>query len=316
MSAAESFDYCILGGGAVGSVFAGRLAKAGYSVQLLTRSSAHPEAIQKNGLMLDIDHVRHCIKFHATTVDLVQPAKVVMVFTKAYQTATALESVLEKIGSATFVSLQNGLGNGDVLADFVPPQRIVHGVTMVPADAVEPGVVSTTSTTNSWLGPYHPDASSQVKKISEDLVYAGFEVSLEDDIEIRIWQKACFNVAMNGLCGLTHGSPGLLETHPDGKHLAHELANEGISIARAEGVAVDEEAIHNLINFACATHTYHKPSMLQDLEAGRQTEIESLNGYIHECGKRHGIKTPLSDMILRLVRLLQDSPNFWSKQPR
>lgn len=306
------FDYCILGGGALGSVFAGKLALAGFKVQMLTRSPGHPRAIEQNGLQLDDDGKSLTIHFSATTVENAEPATTVMLFTKTHQTDAAIKGVLNKMANANFVSLQNGLGNGARLAQYADPSHIVHGNTLVPADLLGPGHVSTHGPANSSFGAFSPEAEPLAKQLQADLTRAGFDVELVEDIELKIWQKACFNVAMNGLCALTRGSPGLLNYCADGQVLAHELVDEAVSVARAEGVSIEAPRVHDMVDFACEHHTWHKPSMLQDIEAKRTTEIDALNGYIHERAQYHGLATPLNDMILRMMRIAERSPEFWA----
>jgi len=119
---------------------------------------------------------------------------------------------------------------------------------------------------------------------------------------------------MNGLCALVDGSPGLLEHFPDGKQLAHEIADEVIRVGLAEGVQVSADDVHGLIDMACANHTYHKPSMVQDLQQSRLTEIDALNGFVSERAKLHGLLVPKTTMIYRLVKLRERSPEFWASQ--
>lgn len=310
------YDYAILGAGALGSVFGARLALAGHRVQLLTRSSAHPDAIRQNGLLFESDGVLHRVSLDAGQTADAGPARVVLCFTKTNALVSAVQSVVDQVGSDTlFITLQNGLGNGERLADVVGRHRVIHGVTMVPADFKAPGHVETHGEASTWLNVFGDTPAELAMDVAEDFQRAGLQTIVDPVIAVRIWQKACFNVAMNGLCGLITGSPGMLHTYPDGEALAHDIADEAIAVAHAEGCRVDPGAVHGLIAMACANHTFHKPSMLQDLVAGRLTEIESLNGYVQLKADQRGVPTPLNALILRLVRLRERAPEFWAQAP-
>ena len=311
-----TYDYVILGAGALGSVFGARLAMAGHRVQLLTRSSAHPEAIRAKGLLFEADGVQHRVALDAAQTPDAGAARVVLCFTKTTDLENAVNSVRERVGAqAIFVTLQNGLGNGDRLAALVGKNRVVHGVTMVPADLKAPGFVETHGQASTWLAAHGETDSAVASQLASELSQAGLIVEHDPAIDRRIWQKACFNVAMNGLCGLLSASPGMLAAYPDGEALAHEIAAEAIGVANAEQVGIDADAVHALIRMACSHHTYHKPSLLQDLAGGRLTEIEALNGYVQRKAIAHGLETPLNQLILRLVRVRERAPEFWATAP-
>ena len=131
--------------------------------------------------------------------------------------------------------------------------------------------------------------------------------------EIPIWQKACFNVALNAVCALAIASPGLVERVEDLKTAVHRLADEAILVAAAEKIAIDGEQVHTMIDFACANHTFHKVSMLQDVENSRPTEIESLNGHVVQLAKKHNLDIPLNTMIHGLIAGRQMSHDFWAE---
>ena len=314
LDASVSYDYTILGAGALGSVFGARLALAGHRVQLLTRSPAHPKAIRQDGLLFECDGVQHRVAVDAGQTADVGSTRAVLCFTKTSELLPAVQSVVDRVGPDTlFITLQNGLGNGERLADVVGSHRVIHGVTMVPADFKAPGVVETHGEAATWLNVFGDTPAQLATVVAHDLQHAGLQTTVDPAIAVRIWQKACFNVAMNGLCGLITGSPGMLHAYPDGELLAHDIADEAIAVAHAEGCSVDPDAVHGLIAMACANHTFHKPSMLQDLAAGRLTEIESLNGYVQSKADQLGVETPLNALILRLVRLRERAPEFWAQ---
>jgi 2-dehydropantoate 2-reductase len=167
----------------------------------------------------------------------------------------------------------------------------------------------------TWIYHANGQASELVDNIGRDFNKAGIVCCVSVDVQRFIWQKACFNVAMNALCALVNGSPGLLQAYPDGNVLAHEIADETIVVASHNGIEVDADKVHNLIDYACVNHTWHRTSMLQDLNHGRMTEIDALNGYISETAKQHGVAVPLNTMMARLIGLRQVATEFWSEEP-
>jgi len=307
--------YAVLGAGAMGSVFGARLHLAGFEVELLSRSPGHSRAIQENGLAADIDGKSHCIDIPISTVDRARKAEVVIIFTKSYQIDAALEQLPDSLGQAQVLSLQNGLGNAERVARRVGLERTIEGVTMMPAEFIRAGEVASSDPAESWL--YHANGrpSELVNAIGADFIRAGIACTVSVEVKRFIWQKACFNVAMNALCALVNGSPGLLQEFADGNALAHQIADEALEVATRCGVSVDVSRVHGLIDYACVNHTWHRPSMLQDVKHGRLTEIDALNGYIELAARQHGLEVPLNRMMARLIRLRQVSAPFWTRQP-
>lgn len=310
-------DYLILGAGAVGSVVGGRLGLAGQRVQLINRSAETAKAIAaQGGLRLGLDDGDVLAPVLAATPDQAQAARHVLLLTKTPQSEAAVRAVAPLMGPDTvWITLQNGLGNGQRLAQWPgDAARVVHGVTMLPADLRAPGDVASHGKSTTWLGPLQARDAACSEAVARDLAAAGIDAHHVLGVQNNIWQKAVFNCAMNGLCALTQGGPGLMADWPDGRALAHELVDEVGAVALAAGAQVDLEAVHALVDMGMAHHRYHKPSMLQDVLAQRLTEIDALNGFVHEQAQRLGLAAPKNHMILRLVRLRERAPEFWAAQ--
>jgi 2-dehydropantoate 2-reductase len=305
----------IIGPGALGTLFAARIAKSGTPVQLIGRNKQALDSINASGITFEVDREIDTVGVRACSIEQADTTDLCIFFTKAQDLMTAAESVVRHMPSAHLVTMQNGLGHGQRLSSIVrDPSMVTHGVTMVPADLRGVGNVETHGQAKSWLGPLIPEGLSCTTEVVDLLCRAGFFVELTTEPEVRIWNKACFNVAMNGLCALIDGSPGLLERFPDGKQLAHEIADEVIRVGLAEGVQVSADDVHGLIDMACANHTYHRPSMVQDLLQSRLTEIDALNGFVSERAEQYGLLVPKTTMIYRLVKLRERSPEFWARQ--
>lgn len=310
-------DYLILGAGAVGSVIGGRLARAGHRVQLVNRSPATGQAIAAaGGLRMHLDDGEHLVPVAAATPQDAQPARHVMVLTKTPQSEAAVASVASRMPSdAVWLSLQNGLGNGARLQAWLGEHAVVlQGVTMLPADLKGPGEVASHGKSTTWLGPMDAAHMAAAERVAADLLGAGIDAHAVAAVSDHIWQKAVFNCAMNALCALTLGGPGLMADCPDGAALAHELVDEVGAVALATGAQVDVGAVHALVDMGMQHHRYHKPSMLQDVLADRLTEIDALNGFVHAQAQALALAAPKNHMMLRLMRLRQQAPAFWASQ--
>ncbi|HPQ97171.1 MAG TPA: 2-dehydropantoate 2-reductase, partial [Thiolinea sp.] len=232
-----------------------------------------------------------------------------------FQIEQALEGLPASLQQAHVVTLQNGLGNGARVAALVGLERTTEGLSMMPSEFLGPGEVASSEAAQTWM--YHASGQPHAltTQIGQDFNQSGITTTVTPEVQQHIWQKACFNIAMNALCALTAGSPGLLQQHPDGRALAHEIATEALQVAAASGATPDPDRVHQLIDYACDNHPWHKPSMRQDLEQARMTEIEALNGHIVTAAAEARIPVPLNTLLTRLIRLRQTSPAFWAGQP-
>ena len=305
-------DYLILGGGAVGCIFGGLLSNSGHNVQIINRSLKTVDSIKTNGLHLDLNGKKiNCFPKAGQPGDAMT-ARVVMVFTKTYQTKDALLGVLPKMNSkTTYFSLQNGLGNGKVLSDITHSNSIFHGVTMLPATLLKAGHVKSKGVNTTWFGSYKSAEHNIANSILHDLIKCDFDVRLVENPNVHIWQKACFNIALNAISALINGSPGLVGDFPGVKSIVYELAAEAIEVATQDGIKIETKTVYEMIDFVCTNHRYHKPSMLQDIQLERATEIESLNGFIVQRAKQLNIKAPTNQMITELIKARENAGNFW-----
>lgn len=311
-------DVMILGAGAVGCLVGGHLAAQGYKVELVNRSTATADAIAERGLVMELDSGKQRVYPSAAKLENAKDARYVMLFTKTYQTEAALNAVLPSLSDdSVIVTLQNGLGNAERLAQF-SGRPVLQGVTLIPSTLVAPGHVRSHGAHISWVGPLDPDNEGQqlaAQELVRMLNLSGLETQYEAEVRTRVWHKACFNVAMNAICALGDAPPGLVYDTPALMSQAHALADEAIAVAHAEGALVDAEALHNMIDFAAREHRFHQPSMLQDIRAGRETEIDSLNGYIVEAALRHSLSVPRNELVYGLILARQSANSFWTQAP-
>ena len=140
-------------------------------------------------------------------------------------------------------------------------------------------------------------------EVCDLLTAGGLPAALEPDIHGAIWSKAIFNATMNPLCALTRRTPGFLGAHEESRALIHALVEEGVAVANASGVAIPAQPIHDLTHVSVTDHANHEASMLQDVKAGRRTEVDAINGAIVEAARAAGVAAPLTETLWRLVKL-------------
>ena len=299
---------CVVGCGAVGSLFAAHLAQLdGVEVHAYDTSAAHVAAINRDGLRLVGKASLSAAVLATDDASSLPACDFGIVATKGYATGPAIAATAHCFASGGHVaSVQNGVGNEEVIAEHV--ERVILGTTFPAGHVVAPGIVEMDTRGDTWLGPYLQDASMMpaVRQLAELLTASGMPTVALEDARGAQWNKLVFNAATNplgALTGLTHGrvceQPGL-------RSLASRLVEESIAVAASLGVTLegDPEA---LIDHAAKVAYDHRASMLQDVAAGRRTEIDFLNGGISAFGARQGVPTPLNDAIVALVKGLEAS---------
>ncbi|WP_413208041.1 ketopantoate reductase family protein [Rhodospirillum sp. A1_3_36] len=293
--------WAILGAGALGSVIGAELFKGGADIVLLDTNDAHLTAIQSKGLRVDWDDKTDYLPVPAMRPVDAPELDLVILLTKTMHSQAALASIEPSIAAgACVLTLQNGLGNVEQIRSQVPDEQILYGCTMTPGDLRGPGHVVSHGIAYTPFAPLTENPAA--KRVADQLVARGFEKTSK--AAAKIWEKASFNCAMNAMAVLGEGPVGLIAEFVGGA-LACQIANEVLDVAAADGVVTDRDAVAAQIDFALEKHTAHKPSMLQDIEAGRATEIEALNGYAATRGTALGVPVPLNTLLASLVRMKQ-----------
>ena len=295
----------ILGSGAMGCLFGAAFHRAGAQVILVDVSTAHVEAINARGLELDTRAGTELLPIPARLpADAAGPFDLVVVFTKTFNTQAALEGLAHAIGPQThLLSLQNGLGNDRRLAGFVSDDRVMVGASMLPSDLVGPGKVRSHGEGYSRLYPAFGGDPAMAGKIADTLTRGRLPAQLDPQIHAAIWSKAVFNAAMNPLCALTRRTPGFLGASTEARATIRAVVAEGVAVAHANGVMIDPQPIHDLTQVSMTDHADHEARMLQDVKAGRRTEVDAINGAIVEAAQAKGLAAPVTQTLWHLVKL-------------
>lgn len=295
----------ILGAGAMGCLYGAAFHRAGCEVTLVDVNRAHIDAINARGLELDTRAGIELLPIPARLPEQVDaPADLVVVFTKTFHTDAALTGIAAAIGPETaLLSLQNGLSNDRRLAAHASPERVMVGASSLPSDLVGPGKVRSHGEGGSKLYPAFGGDVRVAGKVADLLTKGGLAAVLEPEIHVAIWSKAIFNATMNPLCALTRRTPGFLGAHPESRAMITAAVDEGVAVANASGVPVPAQPIHDLTEVSMTDHADHEASMLQDVKAGRRTEVDAINGAIVEAARAAGIEAPVMETLWRLVKL-------------
>ncbi len=317
-------NIAILGAGAMGSLFGGLLAEAGANVTLLDVNQQHLDAIRHDGLSLDTDDRPHHIESLAACrpEEATQVPDLLMIFTKTHQIATALGSARHLLGPRTWIlTLQNGLGNVEAISAFIPRERILVGITTIPADFLGPAHIASHGEGQIRMGYASPTAQSDhpghrpfngcciLCQVVDLFHRAGLHATADPNVWAAIWEKAAFNAAFNALCAVTGCTVEQIALVPSGPEMALAVVAETIAVARASGIPADLEHTQALVQRTFKTHAGHQPSMLQDILAGRRTEIDSINGAIVRTARERDIPVPHTEMLWTLVSLIDARQN-------
>jgi 2-dehydropantoate 2-reductase len=267
----------------------------------------HVDAINEHGLRLsgagDV-----LGRLHATAEAGELPAcDFGIVATKAMHTDAAIAATAHAFADGCVATVQNGLGNVETLARHV--ERVIRGTTFPAGKLLAPGHVQWDVKGDTTLGPYDERTPlSEVERLADACTRCGMPAHAVPDARGPQWRKVIFNASTNpigALTGLTHGR---VCERPDLRALVSGLVNEGKAVAAAQGIELDADP-EQLIDHAAQKHVAydHKASMLQDVEARRQTEIDVLNGGIVRVGREHDVPTPLNEAIWALLKGVEQS---------
>ncbi len=297
----------VIGCGAVGSLFAAHLATLDdVEVWAYDVWAEHVDAINANGLHLI--GVGEVLSHPRATNDPgeLPPLDFGIVATKGMYTRPAIEATAHAFTDGAVCSVQNGVGNEEVIAEYVP--RVIRGTTFPAGKVVAPGVVQWDTAGKTWIGPFEPKPApmSEVRALADVLTRSGMETEALEDARGAQWTKLIFNAASNALCSLTGLPHGRAALHPDVRWVMDRVIDEGKAVAAALGIEMEKDPAV-LLQESIEPALDHAPSMLQDVRSRRRTEIDQLNGGIVRFGEEVGVATPLNRTAWALIRGLEAS---------
>jgi 2-dehydropantoate 2-reductase len=300
---------CVVGCGAVGSLFAAHLAQLKeVEVWAYDLAAEHVAAINKLGLRLT-GAGEVTAQLSATTDPAVlPPCDFGIVATKAMHTSAAVAAVAPAFADGCVATVQNGVGNEEAIAEHV--LRVIRGTTFPAGRIVAPGHVQWDVKGDTTFGPFEaqPAPMEEIERLADACTRSGMPAKAVPDARGPQWRKVIFNAATNPLGALTGLTHGRVCERPDLRRLVTQLVDEGKAVAAAQEIELDADPEELIDHAARPEVAYdHKASMLQDVEAPRPTEIDYLNGGIVRFGREHGVATPLNEALVALIKGMEAS---------
>jgi 2-dehydropantoate 2-reductase len=297
---------CIVGCGAVGSLFAAHLAKAGEAeIWAYDVWKDHTDAIRRSGLKLS-GAAEFTAKVNATSDPQELPrCDYGIVATKAIHTRHAIEQTAHAFGDASAVcSVQNGVGNEEILAEHV--KYVIRGTTFPAGHPIAPGHIGYDIKGDTWIGPFEPTRTpmNKVEELAGLMSRAGMNAIALADARGAQWTKLIFNASTNPVGALTQLHHGAATRFPATGKLFEDLIAEGEAVAKAMSIELHGDPRHMVQKGANAPGK-HRASMLQDVLAKRPTEVDFMNGAIVRWGDQLGVPTPLNRAMWELVKGLE-----------
>ena len=302
---------CIVGCGAIGSLYAAHLARVA-EVWAFVRRQDHAHALNREGLRVSGLHEFH-VSLRATTGAAELPdCDLAIVATKATQVQASIAPIGHRFDRGAVLSAQNGLGSEEIIAEHTRGQ-VLRGTTFMSGTRHSDTHVQYELDTATWLGPFEPRNTPHalVTEVAALIVAGGLKAEALRDARPAQWSKLIFNASVNGvsaLTGLPHSPHFADEAHVGSLgHLLHGLIDEGKRVAKAAGIELREDpwAMNKI-----GAMTNHPPSMLYDVRRQLPTEVDFLSGAIAREGQRVGVPTPLHTAVYRLIKAKEESWTF------
>ncbi len=298
----------VVGAGAMGSLFGGKLS-AGAEVTLLDPWVEHVDAMQRNGLRItELDGSETTVPVAVTTDPRAVPeADLAIIFVKAHATEQASRWANDFLAPGGLaLTLQNGVGNAEMMAQVLGAERVVAGVTSHGATLLGPGRVR-----HAGFGPTHiatrPGIADRLVAVIAVFERSGFEIHLSDDLDSLVWGKLIINVGINALAGILRVPNGqLVEIAAAGELMAQAVA-EAVAVCQAKGITLPYDDPLNRVREVARATASNRASMLQDVLRGVPTEIGVINEAIVREGKRLGLPTPVNEFIVTTIRAIEGS---------
>ena len=296
----------IIGTGAMGSIYAARFSKAGHEVIAIDIWKDHVDFINKNGLLIDGPDGRIIaknIKASTKILDL-EGCDFYIIATKALNLAESVKNLKDKVDlSAPIITIQNGLGAGDIIMKHMPKNTLILGVAEgFGASLIAPGHVTHTANKKIRLGSIAQKIrGKKLENILATWRSAGLKTEIYENIEQLVWEKLLCNVTLSGPCSIFGCNVKDLLNNKEHWAFALKCMQEAYSVGLAKGIPFSfEDPIEYVTDFAKRVGSA-KPSMLQDFETKKKTEIDFINGAIPPLAAKSKIPTPFNDKVCRII---------------
>lgn len=296
----------IIGAGAMGSIYGGHLSKHN-EVFLVDKNQQIIDKINKDGLKLQengSDAVYTPKAVSSTegigTVDLV------ILFVKSLYSRAALQENRGIIGENTYVmTLQNGSGHEDILAEVVKPNRIIIGTTEDNGSIIEAGYIRHGGNGRTNIGMLVEDKEGKLNTIKECFDACDFNTLIHDNIQKLIWDKLFTNVSLSAVTGVLQVRIGYIAENSYAWNLTKQLVKEAVAVANAMGLGFDEETVLTKVKKTSENSPNGYTSIYTDLNVGRLTEVDTISGSVVRAARKHGVEVPSHEFIVNMVHAME-----------
>jgi len=292
----------IIGAGGVGGYYGGLLSKAGMDVHLLARGE-HLRMIKKRGLIIRSYKGNFRTKVEASdNPDHIGVSDLVLFCVKSFDTEKTAKQITRIVGPETsIISLQNGVGNEEIIGDILGHEKVMGGIAFIGSRIAEPGVILHTAAGSLSFGELDGEMSNRGKLINEIFKSAGIEANLSKNIKKSMWRKMVWNCGFNAITALTGCCVSETLELPETRKVIETAMEEVVKVAHSLGISLDEDLVGKTIS-STERQGEIRTSMLVDMEKGKRMEIESINGAVSKMGEKSGIPTPVNDTLYGAVK--------------
>lgn len=302
-------NIAVIGAGSQGSTYGGWLTLAGFDVWFITRRKEHADKLQEKGLLLEGIDGKKLVRVKATNRLRDLPNfDLVCIFVKTYDTQSASKTIQKIVNPKTSVlTLQNGLGNVEILEKKIDRGNILAGVSWAGTKRISDTHVIYGEFTKTVIGELDGKISERLRKIVHTFKSSGIETIASKNIMSDIWYKLATNAVNNPIGAITNMNFSQMAKSESISKIVRFLIEEIKLVAKTQKVNFSEVGFLRFIKEDWQMLPNHTVSMKQDLEKGKKTEIDSINGAIVRLGRKHGIATPYNEILTLLVKSLEET---------
>lgn len=311
----------IVGPGAMGCLFGAFLARSGQDVYFLDKNARRAGEIERKGILVEGISGRFVVrKIKAVTkTQTIGKAELIIIATKSYDTEEAIRRTVSLLDKESLIlTLQNGLGNVEIMSKYVPQTQIIAGITAEGATLLANGHVRHAGRGETVMGMLQATGrrlqatsyrlqAAKLEEISQVFNNAGFETKITENVMSLIWSKLIINVGINALTALTRLNNGRLIEFDATKKIMEEAVNEAVAVARKKKIKLSYPDPLEKVQSVCRATYGNVSSMLQDIVRRKRTEIDFINGAIVREGQKLGISTPVNSVLTNLVKAIESS---------
>jgi len=302
----RTMRFLVVGPGAMGCLFAAHLKRSGYDVALLDYKPERAAHINAQGILVEGVAGEHRVDVPVMTGRGPENPDFALFCVKSYSTMKAARAIAPWLSSETVVvTLQNGIGNLELLGEIFGTDRVIGGVTAEGATLISPGRIRHAGRGQTALGPEKDGGPA--RRLASALNRAGFQARTVENVDALLWGKLIVNVGINALTAITRLQNGRLLEFDGTLYVMEEAVKEAVAVAEAKRIKLPYSDPIGRVKEVCEATAGNIASMLQDVRREKTTEIEAINGAIVHHGKELNIPTPVNATLTSLVKTIQES---------